>query len=310
MLVAGVLISSYNKRRCEEIGRLGVPLPSGLLCGGSLRAIGLAALALGNCVRGDSCECISDRSGELRGDGAVGAGLCRSGRAPGAQVPGPRAAPAFARELPPHRGGPRDDRLAAQSLGRLRLRRVGSGAGTDIVPFPARNRLGVRMRPAWRHRTIMDISEEPASHRPAARQRRTGSDYGPSSETCWSRAWKDLSRRGGARYLVSAPAWGVRTGERAGDTTTRSPPAALAQQTRRRTWNLLERRVQAQPASSTLEFTKPAVYQDESRSVLCWPARITRERVAEIRRSGSRVQSRAYKQHVEVDGSVAREERR
>ncbi|KAK2814230.1 hypothetical protein Q5P01_000677 [Channa striata] len=45
-------------------------------------------------------------------------------------------------------------------------------------------------------------------------------------------------------------------------------------------------------ASSTLEFTKPAVYQDESRSVLCWPARITRERVAEIRRSGSRVQSR------------------
>ncbi|KAK2814231.1 hypothetical protein Q5P01_000678 [Channa striata] len=142
MLVAGVLISSYNKRRCEEIGRLGVPLPAVSSAAVPCELSGLRRLRWATASEEIRAECISDRSGELRGDGAVGAGLCPKQSRGALKYLALRAAPAFA-----------------------------ARAGTDIVPFPARNRLGVRMRPAWRHIwTIMDISEEPASHRPAARR--------------------------------------------------------------------------------------------------------------------------------------------
>ncbi|KAK2812105.1 hypothetical protein Q5P01_000104 [Channa striata] len=100
MLVADALISSYNKRRGREIADSTPSAPLFLLQRFLRSHRSRALCALGNrAPRRFGTQCISDRSGELRGDGAVDAGLCRTVRA-GAPIPGPRGAQLLATMRP------------------------------------------------------------------------------------------------------------------------------------------------------------------------------------------------------------------
>ncbi|KAK2814394.1 hypothetical protein Q5P01_000522 [Channa striata] len=148
MLVAGVLISSYNKRRCEEIGRLGVPLPSGLLCGGSLRAIGSWRLRWATAseeIRASASRTDLGSYEEMVLSTLASVETVRAGalkylalvRASVRNVSSLHTVVALAMT------GWQRNPSGGCACG------VWLSAGTDIVPFPARNRLGVRMRPAW-----------------------------------------------------------------------------------------------------------------------------------------------------------------
>ncbi|KAK2813525.1 hypothetical protein Q5P01_000809 [Channa striata] len=196
MLVADVLISSYNKRRCEgdrQTRRPSAPRSP-------LRAVpcelSSRALALGQ-PRPEEIrhQCISDRSGELRGDGAVDAGLCRTVRA---------------------------ERQALELI-------------SCFVP-DAETALSVQdeTRVSAYIRTIMDISEEPASHRPRdAATSEPAPDHGHVFRDLLVSGLEGTCRDAeGARYLASAPQ-GARDWRANGSTlTTRSPPASsTAQQT-------------------------------------------------------------------------------